>query len=273
MALQTQKQLFTAAFLGGLAAIFLALALVSVMSGETIYAEVFQESLLEQEARSPEHVKSFTLADSEVLELEVAGLTLDQSWIWVKVLILDDADRAVYDYTFSLSRYHGYEGGESWSEGDQEDSKVFNLSAGTYKVLVYAEDQPTSDPNASFAARGYATVDRDEQIQVTIEQGVMLTRYYLIFGVVFALLTALYLYRRSQDGDYDVVWEGAPAGGGYGGGRDDHGSLGLVDPTAPTAASPAVEAREIDIGGWRPPSETAGNRTGETSGDDTKKEG
>lgn len=201
---RTPRQKFWAAFLVVMTLAFGALTLASYGSGEQVMQQTYSESQFEKEELDTSQAGSFSLEERSLCMLEVEGLTLDQSWLWVKVMILDDQGRPVYDYKFDLSYYHGVEGGESWSEGSKDDYKVFVLPRGDYQVVTYAEDEPSSSGVAAFGgapitfSNGYNTIDRNERIRVTVKKDVMLTRYYLTLLILFGVAMIGYFWIRSE---------------------------------------------------------------------------
>lgn len=198
----TPKQKFYAAFLSVMTCIFCVLMVMSLGDGTPIATKTFNESDFEKEAQAPEQALTFELKQRDVCMLKIKGLTLNQSWLWVKTLVLDEKDRPVFDYTFNLSYYHGTEGGESWSEGSKSDEKVFVLPKGKYKVLIFGEDEATPTTRTSKFkfkySNGYSTVERNEKVKVTITKNVTLTRYYMTFFIIFFIITCIFFYIRSE---------------------------------------------------------------------------
>lgn len=216
---RTPKQKLYAAFFGLMMVLFGVLTVASLGDGTPVWTSDFLESSFEQESADASQVGTFSLESKELCMLKVEGLTLDQSWLWVKVMILDEQERPVYDYTFNLSHYSGVEGGESWSEGDQDDYKVFVLPKGDYKVLVYGEDEnpgSSASPSAPMYSTGYTTIDRDETIRVTLTRDVLLTRYFLTLLILFTVLFIGYVWLRSERSKNEV-----PAYYDYGQGGQD----------------------------------------------------
>lgn len=199
----TPKQKFLAGFYLVMALLSCGLMIFSLFSGTEIVNKVFVESKFENEALKKEDAPSFTLKRRAVCELDIEGITLDQSWIWLKVMILDEQGRPVHDYAFNLSYYHGHEGGESWSEGDRDGSESFILPKGTYSVVVYGED----DKGTSLTRRGrqgYYTVERDERVRVQVRKGVWMTRYFLMLFLVFTGLFVGYIWLRSERAKFET---------------------------------------------------------------------
>lgn len=159
-------------FSGIMAAVFFVLTAWSMMSGTSVMSENIPESKFEKEAFSEPHGR-FSMESGGIVEMSVNARTLNNSWVWLKTIIIDRNNNAVLENKFELSYYSG----SGWSEGDKEESWTFYLPKGDYKVLVYGEDAK----NASGWTR-----PRTEAVQVTIESGTVLTRYFLLGLIIFA---------------------------------------------------------------------------------------
>lgn len=209
---RTPAQRFAIALLIFLTTAFGGLLAYSFGRGQEVVNRLYPESIFEREEIKPEQAPSFTLTKRSLCELEVHGVTLNQSWVWVRAVIVDAQNRPVYTYSFNLSHYHGREGGESWSEGKDKDEKVFLLGPGTYKVLIYGEDAKVSD--RPTRARGYYTIERDERLRLTVKRDVWLSRYFAILFGLFATLTLIYAILRSERSKTEASWESGTFGTG-----------------------------------------------------------
>lgn len=95
----------------------------------------------------------FTLSDHlSAVELRVAPRDLDNNWFEVGGALVNEGTGEVRSFNFNIEYYHGYEGGERWSEGGTKDGIVFSaLPAGTYHLKF----QPAFDrsrPVGGFVA-------------------------------------------------------------------------------------------------------------------------
>ncbi len=120
-----------------LAVAFINLAVMAVVclpSG----TEVFRTTVTAEQYRTEHLSEPFEIkGDLPVVELSGAA-SVDNAWVTIDVALVNAEDQ-VYAETFGdVSYYHGYEGGESWSEGSQDFSELIRVDKpGTYRLLVY----------------------------------------------------------------------------------------------------------------------------------------
>ncbi len=83
---------------------------------------------------------------------------LDNNWLFVGLTLVEKDTGAVVRIGRELSYYHGYDGGESWSEGGSSDEvSLPSVPSGNYYLTVDAE----ADPRNSQAVDYRLTVNRD----------------------------------------------------------------------------------------------------------------
>ena len=51
-------------------------------------------------------------------------------WLALDVALLDDKHQVVAEMDSDIAYYHGYEGGESWSEGTRDNDRLLPGTAG-----------------------------------------------------------------------------------------------------------------------------------------------
>jgi hypothetical protein len=88
----------------------------------------------------PMESSSFSLdrARSSV-ELFARAPEVDNNWFELSGALINNATGESRSFTFNIEYYHGYEGGENWSEGGTKDGIVFSaLPAGTYHLEMDA---------------------------------------------------------------------------------------------------------------------------------------
>lgn len=127
----------------------------------------------------------FEITQSNALcEVEFDAPGIDNSWIYLDVAIIDAEDKAVLETSAEISYYHGYEGGESWSEGSKSTSAVFKLhDPGKYRFLLVGQ------AGAGNSAQGIRAYGRP--VTIKVYEGVVLSRYFVfaaVFGICWAAL-------------------------------------------------------------------------------------
>lgn len=95
--------------------------------------------------------RSFVLAGPTALSVSLQVPQLDNHWAEVTASLVNEQTGRGYEFTRSIEYYHGYEGGENWTEGSHETSAVLHhVPAGRYHVNLY----PTLDAGAGTGSLG-----------------------------------------------------------------------------------------------------------------------
>lgn len=114
----------------------------------------------------------FQINETEhLVELDIT-CNVDNSWIYYDISVEDAQGEEVYALGEEISYYHGYEGGESWSEGSKSATAYFKVkNAGNYLLKFTAPEN----------RHGVYT-------QVKIRENVVRGLYFFIFfiGLIFA---------------------------------------------------------------------------------------
>lgn len=124
--------------------------------------------------------------------LEISGhASVDNAWVALNVGLVNQNEEVCLETDGEASYYHGVEGGESWSEGSTSFSEVVRVDTpGTYRLLVYG------------AAGSGETADATggPPVRITLREGVVLSRYFLLMFVL-ALLYPLkeFVRKRSHE--------------------------------------------------------------------------
>jgi hypothetical protein len=136
-------------------------------------------------------------SDSFVIDESMGAVTtvtysthVDNSWVWVDLSLLDDESELEVGYTGQeVEYYHGYEGGESWTEGNK---------TGQHSLLT--------PPPGTYFLEGELEYDIDTPVDVTVVVGGRLARYNLVLGLLFVvagvmpvLLGSWFEKRRLED--------------------------------------------------------------------------
>ena len=109
---------------------------------------------------------------------------VDNNWMYTGVTLVNQTTGDVYDVDLDAEYYHGYEGGENWSEGSSKNSIVISqVPEGKYYLIIYPDK-----PN----------VGKTMRIQLTVTRDVPIFSNVLIVILLLAIFPAIYFYRRSS---------------------------------------------------------------------------
>lgn len=142
-------------------------------SGQTL----LRESLPGQALAQPNGVLTapFTVTRPNRLLKVSLESPISNGWMWLEFDVLRaDTGEELFNLGKEISFYEGYEGGERWSEGSRNASALFRVPAdGSYRLRV------------SNSERGDNV--RAPSVTVTVKQGVLLARWFIILVVITAL--------------------------------------------------------------------------------------
>lgn len=94
-----------------------------------------------QNAGQPVVTESFTLPRAGNIVIDIAT-RLDNSWADFDLTLVNEVTNATYPMQTSISEYHGYDDGESWSEGhNSAQTALASVPAGRYHLLIDAESE------------------------------------------------------------------------------------------------------------------------------------
>lgn len=80
---------------------------------------------------------SFTLDRPSALEFLIKS-DIDNNWLEATVVLVNEKDNQSWEVTESIEYYHGYEDGETWSEGSQEAEVLLSgIPRGKYHLNIY----------------------------------------------------------------------------------------------------------------------------------------
>ncbi|MEJ6978994.1 DUF4178 domain-containing protein [Pedobacter sp. P351] len=91
---------------------------------------------------------SFEQKDGNVpLEIEV-GSNVDNNWMEATVILVNDRTNETWEVTKGAEYYHGYEGGERWTEGSKKASIILSeIPEGKYHLNIFPA---SGDPSQTF---------------------------------------------------------------------------------------------------------------------------
>ncbi|MEM1347023.1 MAG: hypothetical protein AAGI01_00605 [Myxococcota bacterium] len=164
-------------------------ALTFIGKGTAVYRAQLEEVSLESNMLHVDAAHSFTLEGTKVMAVNFDAVTAYNSWVWVRMIVLDDQDRVVRTIDEELYKYQG----SDWSEARNPVKRYFTLPAGTYRVLVVGEDAKYSSPNE---------MNHDESVVIQLRKGLWLKRYFVILLVLIGL--ALFIrYSSATYGEFE----------------------------------------------------------------------
>ncbi len=130
----------------------------------------------------PIKTQAFKVNNATPLEFDISS-GVDNNWAEATIVLVNDKTNETWEVTKSIEYYHGYEDGESWSEGDQRAHMLLSgIPKGTYHLNVY----PFAG-NRSVA-----------NIRIIITENVILWRNIFI-TLLFLCIYPLYCWYRMQN--------------------------------------------------------------------------
>lgn len=81
---------------------------------------------------------SFNIDDASTnIEFEIAT-AVDNNWFETNIILVNEADNRTWEVSKAIEYYHGYEDGESWTEGSTKETIMLsNIPKGKYHLNVY----------------------------------------------------------------------------------------------------------------------------------------
>ncbi len=146
----------------------------------SIQPEQYSEEFLTEE---------FNITTKDTVCYATFEAPVDNSWVYMDLALINEKDEALLDFSAQMSYYHGYQGGESWSEGSRSDSATFMVNKpGKYRFLLLGQAGTGESPDATMRAA--------RSVQLIIYEGAGIGRYHIILAVIAFLLVGLEWYRR-----------------------------------------------------------------------------
>lgn len=162
-------------------------------------SEVLTQSFTAQQITDEVISNPFFVANNgNLIEVTVESSSLDNAWMAVDLAVVEGDDMVIHTFDSDLEYYHGYEGGESWSEGSHSASTYIKIpKSGNYRLLMHA-----------VSNRGdAASADQSEHdLRVKVTDGVLMYHYFLAAGifalaVLFLLIVGYQKWKEDDDDD------------------------------------------------------------------------
>lgn len=116
--------------------------------------------------------------DNGNVPLEIAvGSGIDNNWIEATIILVNERTNETWEVTKGAEYYHGYEGGESWTEGSRESSIILTeIPEGKYHLNIYPA---SGDPNQNYLNIRITS-------NVTLWKNILLLLFLLIAFPIFS---------------------------------------------------------------------------------------
>lgn len=136
---------------------------------------------------SMEHYKKvgeFKLSqNNQVLEFKFRCAELNNNWAYLDVELLEKKTGKTTYFNMPVEFYSGYEGGEHWTEGDNEENTILsNMDKGEYSVGIKTIGSGSS-PNT---------------ITLTIEKNIPIFRNFFMLVLIAGIVPLYYLYKSRK---------------------------------------------------------------------------
>ncbi|RYD78479.1 MAG: DUF4178 domain-containing protein [Sphingobacteriales bacterium] len=112
---------------------------------------------------------SFSLEDqSSNVSFEIAS-AVDNNWLETTIVLVNENDNRTWEVSKSIEYYHGYEGGESWSEGSTNESILLSeIPKGRYHLNVYPSSGDVNRNNLYIKATSNVPMWRNTLITILL---------------------------------------------------------------------------------------------------------
>lgn len=137
----------------------------------------------------------FQLHGSGLIQVRAGCNQLDNSWIHAQADLVNEDTGSVHTFDMPIEYYHGTEGGEAWTEGSRQRTRILSaVSPGSYVVRLAVERSKR---------------DVEHTLAIDIDEGVFYWRGWLVTLLLVSLLPiCMILYhvyferRRWRDSEY-----------------------------------------------------------------------
>lgn len=162
-------------------------------TGKQVFSQQFTADQLNGEVLS----EPFRVNSDVIKIISNARPRLNNEWMALDVAVVGDNEDVLHVYDADISYYHGYEGGERWSEGSQNQSTFIQVpKPGIYRLLLHA-----------VSARG--NINRSTQtshgVIVMVKDGARMPHFFIGAAAlsVLILVVSIWSYSKWKTGDED----------------------------------------------------------------------
>ena len=119
------------------------LMLVAIDSGQVTFDTTISHT-------GPEAISKPFELEAGLTRVEVRAPQLSNAWVYTQLALVNSNDNVIHVDEAAGEYYFGYEGGESWSEGNSDPSLYWHVpEAGSYRLLVSSVGGYGNDPTGS----------------------------------------------------------------------------------------------------------------------------
>ncbi|RYZ97130.1 MAG: hypothetical protein EOP47_22425 [Sphingobacteriaceae bacterium] len=94
---------------------------------------------------------------------------IDNNWLEATVVLVNEKDNQSWEVTESIEYYHGYEDGESWTEGSQEAEVLLSgIPGGKYHLNIYPASGDISNKNIHISINANPVVWRNVWVTILL---------------------------------------------------------------------------------------------------------
>jgi hypothetical protein len=167
-----------------------AIVLAIRLPGRTVLQQTIDASAVPPSTGMPENARMifsepFTLTGDHNVEIR-GDAPVDNSWLYIEGDLVDESSGRFESFELPLEYYHGYDGGESWSEGKRA-RRVFlaHPPPGRYTLALGMQWQAARTPAS---------------LNVTVREGVFRWPYFILALLAISVLPVLAAIRK-------ISWE------------------------------------------------------------------
>lgn len=145
-----------------LVALLICLLQLYVFTSRTNYT-VIEQTIKFEEVKNKEFISnSFMLSGgSAPLKVDVYS-DVDNSWVNLQLSLVNEKTNEVTYTSKDIEEYHGYEDGESWSEGSKDEKfNICGVAPGKYHFVITGEKQPSMVTSNSAFSLGHVTISKE----------------------------------------------------------------------------------------------------------------
>ena len=133
-------------FTGVLVALLLVinLLLFVIKPGREVYTGTFtcEPDTSSWGACKPVITPSFTISGPGPVYIKMRANQIENNWLALPMALVNDQNGKVYEINKTIEYYHGYDDGDSWSEGSpNQKALVSSVPSGNYHLNIYPETE------------------------------------------------------------------------------------------------------------------------------------